>query len=411
MHLEFSEPVLVSMGPKSREAGWGPHQFARLDRLTDGRIMCSFLLLRDIAEDIGSDGGGFVSEDNGKTWKPGYDVEYRHLTGEKLPDGDFIGWVEPVGLQVDEKETFNHPGFRVGHIEHKVVMHYPYGTLKPMEGWDDGYQFYRIDGKTGEVKPYIAKLDHPMLTYNVTNSWLMRLYPAIKHIRISPEGHVYLPHYESCMNPETGDFNPYYTNVLLKSEDGGRSFRAINYMVYDPEKYKAIDERAHLREGWSENDICWAPDGKTMVKLMRTDGYYPRTKHCQYNSCYITHSTDGGYTWDEPTIFDDRGVMPILHTMKCGVTLATYGRPGCFVRMSTDPEARVWEDRIEIVHSDGTPNDNENCVDVLATCGYSDLVEIDDHTAGFAYSDFTQKDENGVPHKCIMFRTITVVED
>ena len=100
--------------------------------------------------------------------------------------------------------------------------------------------------------------------------------------------------------------------------------------------------------------------------------------------------------------------MPVAISLKCGVTLATYGRPGCFVRMSTDPEARVWEEPIEVVHSDGTPNDNENCVDVLATCGYSDLVEIDDHTAGLAYSDFTVCDEEGNPRKCLMFRTITV---
>ena len=37
-----------------------------------------------------------------------------------------------------------------------------------------------------------------------------------------------------------------------------------------------------------------------------------------------------------------------------------------------------------------------------------DLLAIDDHTAGLIYSDFTQLDSEGVPHKCMMWRTITV---
>ena len=45
-----------------------------------------------------------------------------------------------------------------------------------------------------------------------------------------------------------------------------------------------------------------------------------------------------------------------------------------------------------------------------ATCSYCDLLAIDDHTAGLIYSDFTQLDSEGVPHKCMMWRTITVEE-
>ena len=94
-------------------------------------------------------------------------------------------------------------------------------------------------------------------------------------------------------------------------------------------------------------------------------------------------------------------------TLKCGATLATYGRPGLFLRATDDPSCRVWEDRIELIHSSG---ESEPACSVVkrATCSYTDMIPLDDHTAGLAYSDFTVKDENGVERKTMMFCTITV---
>jgi hypothetical protein len=43
-----------------------------------------------------------------------------------------------------------------------------------------------------------------------------------------------------------------------------------------------------------------------------------------------------------------------------------------------------------------------------ATCGYTNMIALDDHTAALVYSDFTVKDADGVPHKTMMFRTVTV---
>ena len=91
----------------------------------------------------------------------------------------------------------------------------------------------------------------------------------------------------------------------------------------------------------------------------------------------------------------------------CGVTLATYGRPGLFLRATNDPACLQWEDRMELIHSSGE-RDTPGSVLNRATCSYTDMIPLDDHTAGLAYSDFTIKDENGVPRKTMMFRTITV---
>ena len=42
MKLNISKPVIISMGPDSRKAGWGPYQFPDLIVLEDGRLFCAF---------------------------------------------------------------------------------------------------------------------------------------------------------------------------------------------------------------------------------------------------------------------------------------------------------------------------------------------------------------------------------
>ena len=98
--------------------------------------------------------------------------------------------------------------------------------------------------------------------------------------------------------------------------------------------------------------------------------------------------------------FDDRGVWPQLLTLECGVTLASYGRPGFFIRATDDPACLRWEERIRLVE-DGTRKDK-------TTCSYSYLFALNDRTAGLVYTDFTVKDENGIARKTVLFRTITV---
>jgi hypothetical protein len=154
--------------------------------------------------------------------------------------------------------------------------------------------------------------------------------------------------------------------------------------------------------------MTFAPDG-SLVRVIRSKGVYLDFEKYSAES-YIVRSTDGGKTWSEPAVFDDRGVWPVLLTLKCGVTLCGYGRPGFFIRATEDPACLKWEDRIEIVHTDGQPEPYPGHIANRATCSYCDLVALDDRTAGLVYSDFTIPDETGAPRKCMMFRTVTVEE-
>ncbi|MBQ4037270.1 MAG: exo-alpha-sialidase [Clostridia bacterium] len=413
MKLQISEPQIVVMGPPCREVGWGPYQFASLYRLTDGRLLYTFNLGLDSITNYGHVRGGYVSDDNGKTWTAGYDADYFHLMGVPAGNGETIRlaaqkalpWSEELQLLGEDGEY--HPVdpdltkkqyLIVDDVKHPDFNH----------GWI--FERYGEGATVPVVEESKILPERHLMTFS-GEGLLARPFPLINHIRISPiDGSLWIADYGIRRNPETGERDRHFSNNLYRSVDHGRTWELMHYLPFDPKALPENDPEAHRREGWSENDVGWAPDG-TMFRIIRTWGAYYKAGECRCRASYITHSTDGGKTWEAPSVFDFCGVMPSVLTLKCGATLATYGRPGLFLRASFDPSARRWEEHIELIHCDGAPITDVNAVDLVATCAYADLVEIDDHTAGFAYSDFTVKDENGVPHKCLMYRTVTVVED
>jgi len=196
-------------------------------------------------------------------------------------------------------------------------------------------------------------------------------------------------------NPRNGGFSPYASNYTYRSTDNGKTWELKHFLPFVPNTDE--DPNGFLYEGYNENDIGFAPDG-TYIRLIRLNGSKPLYK----GPCVQVYSTDKGETWSDPIPFDDLGVWPRLCTLKCGVTLASYGRPGFYLRASFDPSALKWEDPIELVHAP------EGRASLAATCSYSDLMPLDERTAGLIYTDFTLKDENGIARKTVLFRTITV---
>ena len=100
-----------------------------------------------------------------------------------------------------------------------------------------------------------------------------------------------------------------------------------------------------------------------------------------------------------PRVFDKVGVWPRLLALKCGVTLASYGRPGLFLRATSDPSGRKWEPPVAIVQPGALHTD---------TCSYSALMALDEATALLVYSDFRHKTADGGTRKAIQVRRVTV---
>jgi len=101
---------------------------------------------------------------------------------------------------------------------------------------------------------------------------------------------------------------------------------------------------------------------------------------------------------DEMLEINDRGVLPRMLTLDNGVTLASYGRPGLFVRATADPSGLEWEPRVTVV---------EPLEQRADTCSYSRLLALDERTALLAYSDFNYPDAQGRKRKSLLVRTVT----
>lgn len=393
MRIKLSEPVIVSMGPDATTAGWGAYQFPYLWKIPDGRLLYTFHNAADSVTTYGSEPICCVSSDGGKSWQQVPKKEIDHLQGLQLPNGELLRFENqpslPLeGLQLPKPICTSVKGFSA-----YAVKDIPDGQCKKT------WEFTRMTAEHPEGIREEATLNWPHMFLSEAKGVLIQPHPAGR-LRLAPDGSLWMPHYASVgIDPENGSVDSLQmSNYLLRSADNGHTWDVMAYLPYRP----ASEKQANW-EGYNENDITFAPDG-SLVRLIRTHVIYAKQA---FEPMMITRSTDGGHTWSEPKEFDFTGVWPALLTLKCGVTIATYGRPGLFLRATADPSCMQWEDRIELIHSDRIPNEPGSVVN-MATCSYTDLVALDDHTAGLAYSDFTVPDENGTPRKTMLFRTITV---
>ncbi len=389
MKLVISDPVVVAAGPESAVTGWGVYQFPDIERLSDGRLMIAFADSSDTIDAYGAERGCYVSADEGKSWQKANERALDLLRGILLDNGDRVQFIEQDSISVTED------------------MHLP-----PAVGSKGSYSYHRAD----EMPENICKRDwiirrvsaeHPEGVDEVVKlNWPNMLVRSGSGIVVPPQpwgrlrkdadGVLWMPTYSAGIDPDSGEFSPYLNNYLLRSADHGHIWDLVNTLLYKPEEH-LDDFLTYDREGYNENNITFAPDG-SYIRLVRSDGAFSRVKA----TMYLVRSTDKGVTWSEPVPFDDRGVWPQLLTLGCGVTLAAYGRPGFFIRATEDPACLKWEDRIRLV-ADGNRKDK-------TTCSYSDLIALDDRSAGLVYTDFTVKDEKGIARKTVLYRTITVTE-
>jgi hypothetical protein len=190
------------------------------------------------------------------------------------------------------------------------------------------------------------------------------------------------------------DDRPRYAPIFLRSVDHGRTWKSVSEIHYQPNARE--DSLAAVRDGFTEPDYNFRPDGSLLCLMRTMDGNGP-------GPLFLTRSADHGKTWTVPVGFDSFGKVPQLLSLDNGVTIATYGSsggPGYFVvRATIDPAGLDWGPRVTIPHSRPAPA-------AWDTCGHTELVPLDDGSALLVYSDFNYPDEHNVPGKTILVRSI-----
>ena len=404
MKIKVGEEKIIVFSPKMEQMMWGPYEFPEIGRMPDGRLIVKWHLGEDTLADLCKVPGYAVSDDEGETWKS-LDISKEPLgeftevfLGTRLPNGEYIQVYKGKNVPIDE-ETYQK--ISKLHLKDEVNGRGPFDYDKvPVYELPDGlipktYRFIVTSDNCTKAEVIETELDFPGMIVSMVRDQISTPWCDVRS-RVAPDGSLWQCGYQSEYDPETKIYRRNHAAYFFKSTDNGRSFELISkiphYLPFDP-------EWDMVKEGFSEQDITFLPDG-SMITILRTGFFVPS---------YIARSTDGGRTWSEPVKFDYCGTQPRLHTFPNGVTVATYGRPGLYVRATDDPSGMKWDDPIEIIPRQYGKDFAELERNVNDTsCFNPDILPLNDHELLLVYSDSRHRDEDGSIRKSIRCRRITV---
>ncbi len=383
--IVLHEPVVVSQAPADLRQ-WGPWQFPAVQRLPDGRLAVAFHVEADSATAYGMPRRVLLSADEGQSWQPAEAAVTDILTSKliKLPNGDLLRQVQQRSVAPETVlellppslgETsggYGHPltVFDAAQVPAELAGYRFTRRRAGSDTWLEEHAEVRIPGAIRTL--YMGVLTFP---------WLQRIVPA-------PDGSLWGVDYGKRL--VHGHVQQQLAARFLRSTDAGHTWDFLGEIPYQPDP--ATDPDAASRDGFTEPNIAFLADGSVFCLLRTTDGH-------GVGPMYSSRSTDGGHTWSIPRWFDDLGVWPALVNLACGVTLAAYGRPGLFLRATTDSAAQTWSERVAVVPPLALQRD---------TCSYADVLAVGEQEALIAYSDFNVADAQGRPCKTILVRRISL---
>lgn len=345
----------------------------------EGYLHAAYHIDADSATAYGKPKGHALSFDGGRTWSPCKKDE-GYTGGLAVGGGSRIRICDRLALNPEEivlpEKTDSEKLFW------GVLTKYYYA-----ERFSDDFNAWSFERKFKDGK-WIRQINHARLPHNAARYIVDGVMPynMVWRIRIAPGGRIWAIAYPFFINgyKDRTVMQP----AFVVSDDNGGTFHFLSTVPYQP--VPSADPFYDKRDGFTEPDVAFLPDGTVMCVM--------RTQDSNGNGpSYVCYSHDNGTSWSVPETFDDLGVWTNLLTLKCGVTLATYGRPGVYIRATSDPSGRKWEPRIRILDPD------------KPSCSYTGLVATGDNTAIMVYSHFNYRGADRIERKTIFARAVEVI--
>lgn len=385
--LHLGEPVVVTQAEPGVDK-WGQWQFpVKLSRLMDGRLGLIYSVGQDSA--AGGAEAHAISEDEGNSW----------IEVDQFPS--------PDGVELANGERLR--------IKPLLGMDAAWVDLPAYDRrWYSGvveYDFYREQDIPEALRSFRLERYHPQ-----TQKWTLEhhhvstpgaymavtrddmtchpfgtegdfLNPKTAHrLRVAPDGKVWMLTYQNMKRKG----EPYYSSTFFVSEDDGKNFTYRSHVAFDESFEIPEDQRPQkgtFYEGFCEPDIAFMPDGSIICIMRSGNSTLPS---------YIMRSEDEGHSWTRPEVFDAVGVMPGLASLKCGVTVAIFGRPGVYLKATGDPHGIEWSERLTVL-----PHHQPTC----ANCG---ILALNEDTALITYSNFRYPNAKGELVKTILAQKVCV---
>ncbi len=430
MKLTMGEEHVIVRGMRPEEELWGAYQFPRPYNLGD-RLVVAVHVTNDDIKSFGETNLWFESRDKGVTWQE-IDASIATQCGLPLPNGDRLYFPMESGISLDDYQFPNQskltPGYDFTRKAEEGTMPFPDGMTCWLEGTvikaynadrlpdslaKKEWLAMRIPAGASEPAREMVQVDWPYLTRVVFSgkdydNILKPIFPR-GNPRIGPDGAIWVSAFsgEGHINPANGQYSPYYSAELFRSEDNGHSFKRRGHMEYEADGH----EFPYQSGGFSDSDFEFMPDG-SIVWFFRSAWYI--LTGWEWAPMYMSRSTDNGYTWSKPVKFADVGILPRLCKLECGITLLCYARPGMFICACENDSGTQWTDPLVVM----TPDDRSHLANIKVddptfhdwdgACNNPELVPLDRNSALFFYSDFYYPDESGVKRKTILCRKISV---
>ena len=402
--LHIDDPIVIARGDP-RINYWGPYQFPHSTPTADGGLFVSWGMGNDHEAGGGIIAGSpnAVSHDGGKTWRPANEKDIR-ISDVLMPNGKFFlgfghrdAFMFPHWKKHEKDVKCNGWGYRKVYLAKDITEY----TFEP-----SAFEYDPVSGETTHF-PIKVKWD----TAAVVQMQEGYLVPVERSLSINNivgtiemDGVLYHCTYSMGfdLKGNVTNFSGYCNVYVLRSFDNGRTWECISCVMFEDEYFRFSN-----CEGFNEPMMERMPDGSVVMLMRSGDTDRPS---------YLTRSIDGCKTWSRPVQFDVRGVFPQILTLDCGVTLASYGRNGIWVRSSGDPSGLAWDTPTEIPLS--PLEEPQTCPNHPASgpvsahrpsCCYTSLLPLDESSALLIYTDFHYPTEDGNGfQKAILSRKLTI---
>jgi len=380
--VEIGEPIVIgSVEGATETLPWGFFQFPKLYYSTEGSIICQIAYKNDSIDSYDGKYLFYMSSNQGKHWDQVAD-KYNdtsllmenecYLQGAEFVnafESDLVEKYESV-YKYDDKSLFD-------------------GSLISESDYSTKFNCIEYNPKQKTNDYFTSTIEWPHRPIRIINGLTcpsgMVMYPYSMHTSNSiikeNDGSLLMAVYSEGFDSETGEivYNKHYNIYLFRSFDSARTWKYVGQILTKP---IYCEEQ---KEGFCEPVLQILKNGIYFI-LMRTGSGAP---------LYCAYSYDQGSTWVDIQKFADIGVDPQLLQLNCGVTLASYGRPGIYIRTTDDIECKVWE--------------KPQCIlEDSPSCCYTSLIALNDNKALLAYSKFEYLDDNNTIIKRIIAREITI---
>lgn len=395
LEVELGKPSTVVVAEE--EVGWGFYNFPSIRRSLSGQLAAGWSMNHDDATSYGKPSLGInsaISNDNGVTWSTV--VKGPTSAGILLSNGDRISIGTPVAVPLADLE-----------------LEAPLATLQDQSTYGRVFRIYHYEKlplqlqgtfqsrmKKGSTS-WIAergKLVSPKLARYADGN----LFPVVwwGDIQEISDGLYTCPYPGFEINQSGGI--PASGVICYKSADFGKTWIKQGSIHYQPDL--TLDPNGDKRNtlGWTEPAFAVLNNG-TFLSILRTQDGFGKSP------MYWTTSSNKGVAWSTPKVFTGSGVLPKLLELNNGIVALAAGRPGVQLRFMLNQDPNDWTEPFEMLPWVGSDlQQSEGSVNTGASCGYTQLLKIDDNSFLIIYSDFQHKTAEGLIRKAIKVRKITV---